>query len=121
MPQHGWIHQACVRVDSTQGRGSNSRPKGRAMDLRFGIEEEFFVVCADTQVLIPHAHDDFLARAKHLSGGAVHRELLQSQVEAATPVCDTLADARRHLQRSRTALEEAGRSYGLAVLAAGTH
>jgi len=91
------------------------------MDLRFGIEEEFFVVCEDTQALIPHAHEAFLARARQLSGGAVRRELLQSQVEAATPVCETFAEARAHLQRSRAALEEAGRCHGLAVIAAGTH
>jgi len=91
------------------------------MDFRFGIEEEFFVVCADTQALVAHAHEAFLARAKQLSDGAVRREMLQSQVEAATPVCETLAEARRHLQRSRAALGEAGRSHGLAVIAAGTH
>jgi len=91
------------------------------MNLRFGIEEEFFVVCEDTQALIPHAHEGFLARAKQLSGGTVRRELLQSQVEAATPVCETFADARDHLKRSRIALGEAGRDHGLAVIAAGTH
>jgi len=91
------------------------------MNFRFGIEEEFFVVCEDTQALIPHAHEGFLARARKLSGGAVRRELLQSQVEAATPVCGSFAEAREHLKRSRTALEAAGRDYGLAVIAAGTH
>lgn len=91
------------------------------MNLRFGIEEEFFVVCEDTQALIPHAHEGFLARARQLSGGTVRRELLQSQVEAATPVCETFAEARRHLRRSRAALELAGREFGLAVIAAGTH
>jgi len=91
------------------------------MNLTFGIEEEFFVVCEDTHVLKPHAHEAFLARAKELSGGAVHRELLQSQVEAATPVCHTFAEARSHLKRSRAALASAGRESGLSVIAAGTH
>ena len=39
------------------------------MNFPFGIEEEFFVVCEDTQVLEPQAHAAFLARAKELSGG----------------------------------------------------
>jgi carboxylate-amine ligase len=91
------------------------------MNLRFGIEEEFFVVCEETQALMPCAHEGFLARARKLSHGAVRRELLQSQVEAATPVCETFADARDHLGHARAALEEAGRDYGLAVIAAGTH
>ena len=79
------------------------------MDFTFGIEEEFFVVCEDTQLLEPTAHEAFLARAKQLSDGAVRRELLQSQVEAATPVCNTFAEARAHLERSRRALATAGR------------
>jgi carboxylate-amine ligase len=91
------------------------------MNFPFGIEEEFFVVCEDTQVLKPQAHADFLARAKELSGGTVHRELLQSQVEAATPVCDTFEEARGHLKRSRRALADAGRESGIAVISAGTH
>jgi carboxylate-amine ligase len=92
-----------------------------AMNFTFGIEEEFFVVCEDTQVLESQAHEAFLARAKKLSGGAVRRELLQSQVEAATPVCETFAEARDHLRRSRAALAAAGRENGLSVISAGTH
>jgi glutamate---cysteine ligase / carboxylate-amine ligase len=91
------------------------------MDFTFGIEEEFFVVCEDTQLLEPTAHEAFLARAKQLSDGAVRRELLQSQVEAATPVCNTFGEARAHLERSRRALATAGRESGLAVISAGTH
>ena len=91
------------------------------MNFPFGIEEEFFVVSEDTQLLEPQAHEVFLARAKELSGGTVHREMLQSQVEAATPICNTFAEARQHLRRSRQALAEAGRESGLAVISAGTH
>ena len=91
------------------------------MNFPFGIEEEFFVVSEDTQVLEQQAHAAFLARAKELSGGTVHREMLQSQVEAATPICNTFAEARRHLARSRRALAAAGRESGLAVISAGTH
>ena len=92
-----------------------------AMKFPFGIEEEFFVVCEDTQVLEQQTHEAFLARAKELSGGTVHRELLQSQVEAATPVCSTFMEAREHLRRSRRALASAGGENGLAVISAGTH
>ena len=91
------------------------------MNFTFGIEEEFFVVCEDTQMLEPTTHEAFLARAKQLSCGAVRRELLQSQVEAATPVCNTFSEARGHLLRSRKALAAAGREHGLAVISAGTH
>lgn len=91
------------------------------MDFSFGIEEEFFVVCEKTQVLESHAHEAFLARAKALSDGGVHRELLQSQVEATTPVCSDFKEARAHLRRLRAALVTAGQENGLSVIAAGTH
>jgi carboxylate-amine ligase len=91
------------------------------MNFTFGIEEEFFVVSEDTQLLEPQAHEAFLARAKKLSAGAVRPELLQSQVEAATPVCETPAEARAHLKRSRSALAVAGRENGLSIISAGTH
>jgi carboxylate-amine ligase len=91
------------------------------MDFTFGIEEEFFVVCEQTQVIEPQAHDQFLARANDLAAGAVTRELLQSQVETATPVCRDFTEARQHLIRLRSSLARAGREFGLSVIAAGTH
>jgi glutamate---cysteine ligase / carboxylate-amine ligase len=90
-------------------------------DFRFGVEEEFFVVNEESQLLEPTTHEKFLATAKRLSDGAVTRELLQSQVEAATPVCTSLGEARDHVRRLRSALAEAGRQTGLSVIAAGTH
>jgi carboxylate-amine ligase len=91
------------------------------MDPTFGIEEEFFIVSEQTQVIEPLAHDRFLARAKYLAQGGVSRELLQSQIEIATPICHTSAEARQHLMRLRSALATAGREFGLSVIAAGTH
>lgn len=91
------------------------------MNFPFGIEEEFFVVCEQTHVLQSHAHARFLARAKQLSDGAVNREMLQSQVEAATPICHDFSQARTHLRRLRAALGRAGQENGLSVISAGTH
>jgi glutamate---cysteine ligase / carboxylate-amine ligase len=91
------------------------------IEFRFGIEEEFFVVNEESQLLEPTTHEQFLATAKKLSDGAVTRELLQSQVETATPVCTSLGEARDHVLRLRSALAEAGRRTGLSVIAAGTH
>jgi glutamate---cysteine ligase / carboxylate-amine ligase len=91
------------------------------MELTFGIEEEFFVVCEETRALQSRAHAQFLARAKALAGEGIAREMLQSQVEAATPICRTFSEARAHLKRLRTALGRAGQENGLSVIAAGTH
>jgi carboxylate-amine ligase len=91
------------------------------MDYKFGIEEEFFVTSAKTGDLDRRTDEAFLKRAKELTSGAVKRELLQSQVEAATPVCSTFAEAREHLRRLRSGLGRAGRETGRAIIAAGTH
>lgn len=91
------------------------------MTLAFGIEEEFFVVSRRTQEIAPQAHRRFVARAQELADGGVSPELLQSQIEIATPVCYDSDEARHHLSRMRAALALAGRENGLAVIAAGTH
>lgn len=91
------------------------------MDLTFGIEEEFFVVDERTLLIEPQAHERFISRASELAGGGIHPELLQSQIEAATPVCRHFAEARGHLTRLRSGLARAGGELGLSVLSAGTH
>ena len=91
------------------------------MDLTFGIEEEFFVVHERTLLIEPQAHQRFIARASALAGGGIEPELLQCQIEAATPVCKDFGEARDHLKRLRSSLVQAGRELGLSVLAAGTH
>ena len=91
------------------------------MTFTFGIEEEFFVVHERTLLIEPQANEQLIARANELSGGGIHPELLQSQIEAATPICRAFSEARAHLRRLRTGLAAAGAEFGLSVLAAGTH
>jgi carboxylate-amine ligase len=91
------------------------------MAFTFGIEEEFFVVHERTLLVEPQAHERFIARADELSGGGIHPELLQCQVETATPVCNDFGEARAHLRRLRSGLARAGNEFGLSILASGTH
>jgi carboxylate-amine ligase len=91
------------------------------MDFTFGIEEEFFVVHERTLLIEAQAHAKLIARANELAGEGIHPELLQSQVETATPVCRNFADARAHMRRLRSALAGAATELGLSVLSAGTH
>ncbi|MDX2159510.1 MAG: carboxylate-amine ligase [Hyphomicrobiaceae bacterium] len=91
------------------------------MEFAFGIEEEFFVVHERTLLIEPTAHDKFIERASQLAGGGINRELLQSQVEAATPVCSDFDEARAHVKRLRSGLARAGNELGLSVISAGTH
>ncbi|MGE0765378.1 MAG: carboxylate-amine ligase [Hyphomicrobiaceae bacterium] len=91
------------------------------MDFTFGIEEEFFVVHERTLLLEPQAHERFIARADELARGGIHPELLQCQIETATPVCRDFGEARSHLRRLRSGLARAGNEFNLSILAAGTH
>jgi glutamate---cysteine ligase / carboxylate-amine ligase len=91
------------------------------MEFTFGIEEEFFVVHERTLLIEPQAHERFIARANELAGGGIHPELLQCQIETATPVCRDFGEARRHMRRLRSGLARAGNELGLTVLASGTH
>ncbi len=91
------------------------------MEFTFGIEEEFFVVHERTLLIEPQAHGALMARANELASGGVNPELLQSQVETATPVCRDFDEARAHMRRLRGGLAGAAKELGLSVIAAGTH
>ncbi len=91
------------------------------MEFTFGIEEEFFVVHERTLLIEPQAHERFIARANELAGGGIHPELLQCQIETATPVCRDFGEARGHMRRLRSGLARAGNELGLTVLSSGTH
>ncbi|HJS85143.1 MAG TPA: carboxylate-amine ligase [Acetobacteraceae bacterium] len=87
---------------------------------RFGIEEEYFLADAATRGTPRRAVKAF-HDAAHARVPQVERELLQSQVEVATPPSTSFAEARETLGGLRAGLAETGRRHGLLVLAAGTH
>lgn len=87
---------------------------------RFGIEEEYFLADATTRGTprrgVKGFHEAARARLPQ-----VERELLQSQVEVATPPSTSFAAAGATLRGLRAGLAEIGRQHGVLVLAAGTH
>jgi len=85
-----------------------------------GIEEEFFVFDARTRRAVRRADARFLERARNAIGDRVMTEMLQSQIEVATPPCATMAEARAHLMRYRAALAEAAATRSLGIAAMGT-
>jgi glutamate---cysteine ligase / carboxylate-amine ligase len=85
-----------------------------------GIEEEFFVFEARTRRTVRRLDKTFLKKAQSSLGDLLKTEMLQSQIEVATPPCDTLDEARGHLARGRRALAEAAQQRGLGIAAAGT-
>ncbi|MCW5685120.1 MAG: carboxylate-amine ligase [Pseudolabrys sp.] len=85
-----------------------------------GLEEEYFVFDARSRRAITRADRAFLTSIKKRLGGNVMTEMLQSQVEAVTPVCATLDEARTHLTGYRTALAEEAAARKLGIAAMGT-
>ena len=85
-----------------------------------GIEEEFFVFDARTRRAVRRADRGFFERARKAIGDRVMTEMLQSQIEVATPPCATMAEARTHLAHYRQALADAADARNLGIAAMGT-
>src|SRR4029079_15166725 len=92
------------------GNLAGSRAVDRAMSkssYSIGIEEEFFVFDARTRRAVRRLDSKFVKRAQAELGDMLKTEMLQSQIEVATPPCETIVQAREHLVRCRNALGEA--------------
>jgi carboxylate-amine ligase len=87
---------------------------------QFGIEEEYFLADAATHGTPRRNVAEFHAAVRERLPEA-ERELLQSQVEVASPPSTDFAEAREALSGLRAGLAEVGREHGILVLAAGTH
>src|SRR5712672_2323957 len=90
-------------------------------DFTFGIEEEYFLVDAETKLVARRMPEAFLVAAQAATGGRVSGEFLQSQIEVVSSTHANIADARVELRHLRQTLATIGAEHGLAILAAGTH
>lgn len=90
-------------------------------NFRFGIEEEYFLVEAQTKRIARRMPQQFLAAAVEATEGHVSGEFLQSQIEVATAPQSSFASARAELRRLRQTVAAIAAEHGLAILAAGTH
>jgi glutamate---cysteine ligase / carboxylate-amine ligase len=86
----------------------------------FGMEEEYFVFDAKTRRAVRRINKQFLNRTHKDLGDRVMTEMLQSQIEVATPPCTTMNEAREHLVHYRRKLGQAAADYGLGLAAMGT-
>ncbi|MGN9909065.1 carboxylate-amine ligase [Phytohabitans sp. LJ34] len=86
---------------------------------RFGVEEEFLVVDAETRVIAPEAAR-VIARARERLGDRVGGEITKLQVETRTAPCHTAADLHGQLAEGRAELAAAAAAEGLRVVATGT-
>ncbi|WP_435975578.1 carboxylate-amine ligase [Streptomyces sp. Qhu_M48] len=89
--------------------------------ITLGVEEEYLLVDPATAVPVPLAEE--VRRATGLGpfadGAEIQYELLQAQIEVATPVCWTLDEVGGHLLRLRHALASAAQAIGCRVAATG--
>jgi carboxylate-amine ligase len=89
--------------------------------FKFGVEEEFFLVDADTKSAARAMPAAFLRAARKATGGQVSGELLQAQVEITTLPHTDMATAREELRFLRQTVAAIAAEHGLAIFAAGTH
>ncbi len=85
-----------------------------------GMEEEYFVFDAKTRRAVRRTDKKFLNLAHQKLGDRVMTEMLQSQIEVATPPCVTTAEARDHLVHFRRTLGQAAAEHKLGLAAMGT-
>ena len=99
--------------------------RGSVADLtgtfRFGIEEEYFLVDAETKAIAPTVPEALFAAAKSSTLGRGKGEFLQQQLEVATKPHVDMEKARAELRQLRHMVTAIAAPHGLAILAAGTH
>src|SRR5438105_13003884 len=87
----------------------------------FGMEEEYFIVDAETKSLQRKASPAFLIALKRAIGPSVTREMLQSQLEISTKPALSMADGHAELKMLRQTIGAIAGEHGLSYFAAGTH
>src|SRR6266508_7046227 len=90
-------------------------------EYRFGVEEEFFLVDAETKSVAREMPPAFLDTIKSVTDGQVKGEFLQSQLEIETRPHLDIGEARMELKFLRQTVATVAAEHGLAILAAGTH
>lgn len=90
-------------------------------DYRFGIEEEYFIVDAESKAVQRKMPAAFIMALKRDLGKTVTREMLQAQLEVMTQPTCSITDARGELQQARRIVSEVAARHELSFFAAGTH
>ena len=85
-----------------------------------GMEEEYFVFDAKTRRAVRRIDKKFFSLAQQELGDRVMTEMLQSQIEVATPPCASMEEARNHLTHYRSTLGRAAAERSLGLAAMGT-
>ena len=88
--------------------------------LTIGIEEEYQVIDPKTRELTSYVQE-FLEQGRFVLGEQIKPELLQSQVEVGSRICNNMKEARSEVVRLRKEICELAAANGLVMAAASTH
>ena len=95
---------------------------GAEPSFTVGIEEEYLLVDRESHDVVSDPPHEIFDECKIIAGDKlVDAELLRSQIEVDTRVCDTVAEARQDLARLRRLTRDVAAKYGLTTIAASTH
>ena len=86
-----------------------------------GIEEEYLLVDLESRDLAADPPQAFMDACREILGERVTPEFLRCQIEVGTPVCATIAEARRELALYRSTICAEARRHGMGLVAASTH
>lgn len=86
-----------------------------------GIEEEYLLVDRDTRALVVDPPKSLMSECEELIGEQVSSELLRSQIEIGTKVCNNIQEAREDLARLRKVIVDVAANHNIAPIAASTH
>ena len=90
--------------------------------ITLGVEEEFFLVDPRTRDLLTDPDPGIFEECERRRGPhRVAHEALRSQIETATKVCGSVAEAREALLETRRLVVESAERRGAAVMAASSH
>jgi carboxylate-amine ligase len=92
-----------------------------APKFTIGIEEEYLLVDKETRGLVIDPPKSLIGECEELCGSQVTSELLRSQIEVGTKVCNNVQEAREDLARLRQIVIDVANRHGLAPIAASTH
>jgi len=86
-----------------------------------GVEEEYLLVDKETRGLVVDPPQSLVAECEEVLGGQVTNELLRSQIEIGTRVCENIQEVREELARLRRCVVEVTGRHGIAPIASSTH
>lgn len=95
----------------------SSRPS-----FTIGLEEEYLIVDRETRDVVSDPPRQILQHCREYEGDRyVESELLRSQIEVNTRVCNSVAEIRDNLTHLRRIVVQTSKQYGMAPVAASTH